>query len=1331
MATSHPSLLCTMSEEHALQWFRAHIGLQPVQTDHFGVNACLIHGIVLSLGEKHLLRPDFFQSSTRVRDVCKRARKHLDSTVPRVVDAKTAGNEYPFLEHERCFETLWHFLINTVEARWWTTHMASVNVGLLVYNRFNMRAYAQMGTSGHDVASPVVSVARSVAPTPGACDDVLIALWCQTTDNGAGLHYEATTSSRTGNFVQAAHHAAVNDAVANGPSRTTPPAKPTRWSRFLAWCTNLRGAPSGATANANVETDANANGGAPSGATANANDATDAPVAHAASTRAATSHRSASHKTTQPSKASRDASSTSCEFDDVNMLYKLDALNAHRRFAELTSHTEFVLHACAVCARSLFAEDMLMLKSEPFSFTIDDLLNRLGVKVAKQGKPEEEEWDLTRLDNESLENLFIKHTKEEAWLAHGHEMKSPCSYFCGINLCVAYAFVKNESESCDAATPLPAWDYYAQHVRMKICRCCNEGLHLDETDTERKKKCTLPPTAIANDRDWALHYVATHDLVKTLDSPALRKLVRAQVPMSALLPELSPATRKLLAVVYVRSWIYKLKGEFSNYVEYSRMKGHIVSFDLHRASRTALLDIDSLPDKFHLVFVGQPRDLADLRERVKKRLTKSKNLPIVEREDARAYVHFFKKHWNEQDAKKYFGDLWSGERVEVEKVLNSKVNDLPEHEIPDSIADRAWTAQTESERAIAAELDDPSQHTYSEQRPTEDNTPAHSVATSPPTAPDETPVELHVSGSVNADGASGLTTTQQFDVALTNLRPSGNGDSPSDRAIVHKIHDGQLWCTYGNPRLFEHAYPDCFLKGTGGPEDESEIVEPDQPLRRARRPVKLSMQAYASCLLRHYSAFAATHPDIPYHLFDMLQMRAAARSVRFSLRYGITSNNVGEMLDVMQRAYNPPLDASPDQVQDWKLQAASFRRNLCMVGAKALGSPYNRKAKRANCMGMITRFGPHFLFLTLNPADGFDLRSYTLADGGFRVELTVPCKNVRAAACKKNPLAAALYFDKIQRAYLDAFLNKPFRSKSQTARGGLFSLRPALAYIGMVEAQKRQALHCHYELWFIELILGDLQEFLADRDSVKELFDYLDRVVCQQLPSEYRETAPPARAADVPTDASQPRTLSPVRDVLQREPACANCTTPVTNPRHTTATEPDSASAPPPAVVDQPRDLACHNCTTPMVPECTPATDRARAQSASSEPRVVFRLARRVVTILRDNEWLVSFNVSCCNAIAPAARSVSHTHTGRLDGGVPVQSVSRNRARRPKRLGKGRTAQAFLSLRFSTSPWPSRAGLLHHGLHLQNGVHGRGLNADKHRGARQLTSTSRRRRGSR
>ena len=132
--------------------------------------------------------------------------------------------------------------------------------------------------------------------------------------------------------------------------------------------------------------------------------------------------------------------------------------------------------------------------------------------------------------------------------------------------------------------------------------------------------------------------------------------------------------------------------------------------------------------------------------------------------------------------------------------------------------------------------------------------------------------------------------------------------------------------------------------------------------------------------------------------------------------------------------------------------------------------------------------------------------SIWLCEGGHKVDLlaAVPCKGRRAQICSRNPAGAALYFDRLVRAFLESYLGwvevggswAPSRTRVHHRRraGPVGTGRPerrsmvgtGQAFFGVVEPQERQSEHLHMLVWVKELIIGDLQEFMRDRDRGRQ-----------------------------------------------------------------------------------------------------------------------------------------------------------------------------------------------------------------------------------------------------
>ena len=630
---------------------------------------------------------------------------------------------------------------------------------------------------------------------------------------------------------------------------------------------------------------------------------------------------------------------------------------------------------------------------------------------------------------------------------------------------------------------------------------------------------------------------------------------------------LTPVMRKLLSTVYLRSSVYKLKTYIKDYVEYAALHGHIITFGLHKATTAKLLDIESLPANFKLLFVGPAHSFSELHERIRKLKERSHKLPIASREVARIWVEFFKLH-----SLPYLGDL----AKEPNTVIEERLAQIPENAIPNSIVASMWCPSNALEEAKTRELElTPDDHAAQHPRVDEDAdaeepTPPDTALDdktrrdlalraraqrdasmsrrilarirdddvectialnsekqprSVPTAPKRQRVDtasnlpyvllfkssepifvdhttydytyplgdmpLTATGMIDMGGTDNLTTEQQSLAALYNLTKK--------HGYVAKLHDGVALTEYNNPTLLERAFPDCFLGGFGGPENESEINAAFGIVRNAR-PRRQSFEARVKGIVRHYSKAFVENPEFAWDVTNMVMRRENQTKTRFIIKRGASDVTIKEALDNLRTAHAPEPGTSDAEIARCRAAARSFNRQIQIVGSACRGSPYERRSLRANITANHLRFTPYGLFITVNPPDGFDARSVYLCDGGLHVNIRSPmlAKAARAAVCSENPLGSALYFDRIIRAYIEAFI------ETTTGRQTPFGTHEA--HIGSVEEQGRKAAHLHLIMFISELCFGKLQHELGIGDDpyaearCQRLFAYIERVVSQRVP---------------------------------------------------------------------------------------------------------------------------------------------------------------------------------------------------------------------------------------
>ena len=152
-------------------------------------------------------------------------------------------------------------------------------------------------------------------------------------------------------------------------------------------------------------------------------------------------------------------------------------------------------------------------------------------------------------------------------------------------------------------------------------------------------------------------YAREHRLDATVADPELKALALAQVPERELLPELSPIMEQLLSPIYSRHFIAQLRPERGpDYTQYRALRGHTSHFALSGASRVELLDLDSLPERFTLHYLGPARSLKQLRRRIQRlrdsveaanekgyKHRRQVDLPVVNREIARTWIAFYRR----------------------------------------------------------------------------------------------------------------------------------------------------------------------------------------------------------------------------------------------------------------------------------------------------------------------------------------------------------------------------------------------------------------------------------------------------------------------------------------------------------------------------------------------------------------------------------------------------------------------------------------------------------------------------------------------------------------
>nr|GAT42295.1 predicted protein [Mycena chlorophos] len=146
----------------------------------------------------------------------------------------------------------------------------------------------------------------------------------------------------------------------------------------------------------------------------------------------------------------------------------------------------------------------------------------------------------------------------------------------------------------------------------------------------------------------------------------------------------------------------------------------------------------------------------------------------------------------------------------------------------------------------------------------------------------------------------------------------------------------------------------------------------------------------------------------------------------------------------------------------------SLRKQLTAVRARVMGTDESRIGIRAQVWGMILRFNPPTLWMTINLSDTNDPIAQVLA--GQEIDLnnflatSGPDSDARSRIIANDPYAAAEFFHLVIRILLEELFGITINIRgSITRKPGIVGT--VNGYIGTVEAQARGTLHLHMLMW--------------------------------------------------------------------------------------------------------------------------------------------------------------------------------------------------------------------------------------------------------------------------
>ena len=331
-------------------------------------------------------------------------------------------------------------------------------------------------------------------------------------------------------------------------------------------------------------------------------------------------------------------------------------------------------------------------------------------------------------------------------------------------------------------------------------------------------------------------------------------------------------------------------------------------------------------------------------------------------------------------------------------------------------------------------------------------------------------------------------------------------------------HSSSPQSEYRNSDLFPSLYPTLFPYGTGGFED-------------TRRYPKVSMRAQARHLLNIADDRFRKHPSFIFSVFNVLQRREVG--LRTMMR--VNRASFESKARVYASLKPETLQSVADRLEKGEVtfqdenekEVADLMRDVRLINSTVQGSSAARWTMRNELRAMIVSLGAPSFFITVNPADVYNPVVNLLAGDEIDIHRLlpqdIPSYHMQSILIAKDPVLAARFFHIYIKAFIQIILGYDENDATQiTPR--LLGLTKA--YYGIVEAQGRGTLHCHFLLWLegglnpAEIAARILHD--NDHDFEARLIGYLDDNISTAVPDD------PGDVSDVPSNRCNPCSVRPI-----------------------------------------------------------------------------------------------------------------------------------------------------------------------------------------------------------
>lgn len=264
----------------------------------------------------------------------------------------------------------------------------------------------------------------------------------------------------------------------------------------------------------------------------------------------------------------------------------------------------------------------------------------------------------------------------------------------------------------------------------------------------------------------------------------------------------------------------------------------------------------------------------------------------------------------------------------------------------------------------------------------------------------------------------------------------------------------------GGPSNANHllgTFPTLFPYGTGGLE--------------VGRPIDVPYETHVRWALRYGDRRFRKDLYFVFQVFGVIQKRQVCRSASLQIKRSSFIRNEHKL-----RALKPSdlLAASREETRGTIYSnpaVRELRSQLSAVRVKVQGTDESRQSIRPKVWGMIVKYNPPNLWVTVNPNDSQDPIAQVFTGEQINLDdfmkLGGPSATERAINIASDPFAGAQFFHFMVQAVLEELfgirVKKGPGARSIERTEGIVGM--VRGYIGVVEAQGRGTLHLHVIIW--------------------------------------------------------------------------------------------------------------------------------------------------------------------------------------------------------------------------------------------------------------------------